>query len=95
MGRVRRPANNSSALQAFAFAKILAIPSAKGPFPERSLIHGLVAGFLADFAATAGEWAKRSIGAVEQRPDDISKATPDLQALVRVAQLGYNRTYRR
>lgn len=60
----------------------------EGPFPERMPIHGMVGGFLADFAAMTGDWAARSISIVEEWPDDIAAAPVHDETFRRIAASG-------
>lgn len=62
--------------------------NAEGPFPERMPIHALVGGFLAEFAAMAGDWAARSIETVEAWPEDIAAAPAPIEFLEQIARLG-------
>ena len=59
----------------------------EGPFPERLPIHGLVGGFLADFATMTADWCARAISTVESWPEDIRSAPPDWEILERVAEV--------
>lgn len=52
-----------------------------GPFPERLPWLILVGQFLDDFQAMVAAWAAWAIETVEQWPDDLGAAEPDLVAL--------------
>lgn len=60
----------------------------EGPFPERMAVHGLVGGFLAELAATVGDWAAHARAVVEGWPDDITDAEPDLGLFAEIAERG-------
>ena len=53
----------------------------RGPFPERLPWLILVGQFLDDFQAMVAAWAVWAIEVVEQWPDDLGAAEPDLGAL--------------
>lgn len=56
-----------------------------GQFPERTARLVLVGRFLSDFAEMTGRWAQWAAGETRQWPDDVREATPDWQALRKIA----------
>lgn len=56
-----------------------------GPFPARAAQLVLVGRYLADFADMTGRWARWATSLVEQWPDTISEAIPDLDGLREIA----------
>jgi DNA-binding PadR family transcriptional regulator len=74
-------------------AKARSYLDGEGAFPDRVAITALTGGFLAEFEALVGDWAKRSLAIVEGWPDDVSKAEPDWPTVERVAAMA-EETYR-
>ncbi|GAC1473506.1 MAG: helix-turn-helix transcriptional regulator [Chloroflexota bacterium] len=60
--------------------------SGEGTFPERLPWLILVGRFLSDFVALVSDWSEWATETVEQWPEDIREATPDLATLERIAQ---------
>lgn len=59
-----------------------------GPFPERLPWLILVGQFLNEFTALVADWSKWATTTVEQWPEDLRSASPDLAALQRMAEDG-------
>jgi DNA-binding PadR family transcriptional regulator len=68
-------------------AKARSYLDGEGAFPERVAITTLTGGFLAEFEALVGAWARRALDIVEAWPEDVSKAEPDWSTVERIAAM--------
>jgi DNA-binding PadR family transcriptional regulator len=72
-------------------AKARSYLEGEGTFPQRAAIVALTGGFLAEFEALVGDWARRATAIVEGWPEDISTAEVDWSTLERIAEMGLTR----